>query len=239
MDNNLLEFGGAGSLIATAICDFEDNGIFYKKGDIVLDLEDVFINFNYSTNTKQVTSKRRNAYYNEYYLSSLSIDVAPLNFQTQKLFANMTQNNINIMVHEKPEAMRGMLLLVGQVANSDNIYIPGINNFDVKTNNNISIITSLEFKDSEKYDVYYEETVNCNSIDLDNADSNLPYLKLQILFKGNEDKLTAKSIIIVDKAYLRLTPLFNLHKNSVSRVKLLFIVIDSENNPTLNVINNE
>ena len=46
--NNLLEFGGSGQLIATAICDFSvQDTYFFKKDDIVFDFDNIHINFNY------------------------------------------------------------------------------------------------------------------------------------------------------------------------------------------------
>ena len=95
---NLMEFGGSGNIIATAICDFTCNGYNYKKGDIVLSLPDVSIHFNYGTKTSNANSSRNQVYYSEYYLDNFIVDIAPFSLATQKLFANLTFSGKKLVV---------------------------------------------------------------------------------------------------------------------------------------------
>lgn len=240
MDNlNLMEFGGTGHLILTAICDFDYNGISYKTGDIVLDLKDSYINFNYGSVVTDIKSSRNQVYYNEYYLDNFVIDVAPLNLQTQQLFSKMSNNKLTIVEKESATAMMGQLLLIQEPDSDGIISIEGISNYELIINNGVPVIRSAEFQNGQNYDVFYKKTLQCNTLELDNSECDLPYLKAQILFKGNNDKTTSINYFVIEKTALRLTPMFNLRNNSVSHIKLMFKVIDSEHKPTLSVMNYE
>lgn len=238
MNNNLLEFGGTGDLIATAICDFELNGIFFKQGDIILNLENVGVHFHYNNASSNIASKRNQIYYNEYYLDSFSINVAPFNFQTQKLFSETTQDTFAIIEHERLIAMSGKLLLLGTPSDTTSIKIAGIENFTATTVNGVVVLDSMDLKNENEYDVYYYREIKSNVLNLDNADLDIPYLKIQIVFRGNSDKQNSINYFIVDKAAVRLTPVFNLIDNSVSYIQLFFKVIDSDKKPKLSVMTN-
>jgi hypothetical protein len=236
--NNLLEFGGTGDLIATAICDFSFNGIDYKTGDMVLSLTGAGIHFNYGATTSNIKSNRNQVYYNEYYLDSFVVDTAPLNFQMQRLFVSMFNQAIEITEHEQPMSMGGTILLLNNIDSESHINIPGITEFTLVNHNGVSIINSKEFVDGTTYDVYYTRIVEGSLLELDNKDSELPYLKIQIKFNGNQNKNTMSNYFIVDKAALRLTPVFNLKDNAVSHVQIMFKVIDGVEKPKLSVITN-
>ena len=54
---------------------------------------------------------------------------------------------------------------------------------------------------------------------------------------GNDNKETSENYIIVPKAAMRFTPVFNLQNNSVSHVRLSAKIIeDKESKPILSVI---
>jgi hypothetical protein len=233
-----MEFGSAGNLIATAICDFECNGQKYKAGDIVLNLNDVSMHFNYGTTTSDAKSSRTQLYYNEYYLDNFIIEMAPFNLQTQKLFANLTSDKITVIETEQSMAMMGRLLLSKTLKNDGYIKIENIENFDIDTQNDITIISSVDFQDNKYYNIVYETEMDCNTIELDNAALEIPYLKVQINFKGNIDKLPMSNYFFIDKAAVRLTPLFSLQGNTVSHIKLLFKVIYGDSKPKMSVVAN-
>jgi hypothetical protein len=194
-----MEFGSAGNLIATAICDFECNGQKYKAGDIVLNLNDVNMHFNYGATTSDAKSSRTQLYYNEYYLDNFIIEMAPFNLQTQKLFANLTSDKITVIETEQSMAMMGRLLLSKTLKNDGYIKIENIENFDIDTQNDITIISSVDFQDNKYYNIVYETEMDCNTIELDNAALEIPYLKVQINFKGNIDKLPMSNYFFIDK----------------------------------------
>ena len=233
---NLLEFGGTGNLIATAICDFENSGIAFKEGDTVLDLEGVGIHFNYGAHTSDLKSSRNQIYYNEYYLDSFVIDMAPFNLQTQRLFANMTEEELVVVEHEVPVAMMKQLLLINTPEENQPITIPGIEQFELVVNNGVAVIRSNEFEDTKKYDVYYGRKLRCNTLELDNENVNIPYLKVQIQFVGNNDKQTITNYFSVEKTSLRFTPVFNLKNNAVSHIQLMFKVVEGDIKPKLSVM---
>jgi hypothetical protein len=232
---NLLEFGGTGNLIATAICDFENSGTVFKKGDTVLDLEGVGIHFNYGSHTSDLKSSRNQIYYNEYYLDSFIVDMAPFNLQAQKLFANMTEEELIIVSHENPISMMGQVLLVNIPEEDQPIVISGIEQFELVINNGVAIIRSDEFEDGKNYHVYYRRKIKCNTIELDNENADIPYLQVQIQFTGNSDKQTIVNYFSIEKVSLRFTPVFNLKDNAVSHLQLMFKVIEGDTKPKLSV----
>lgn len=242
MDNynfNLLEFGGTGDLIATAICDFTSGDTSYKKDDIVLYLRDTNIQFNYSTHSSDIRARRNQIYYNDCFLDSFIIDVTPFNLQTQKLFSNLTSKTLSVIEYEHSLAMGKQILLIGEPESKESIRIPGIDSFEMISSNGITILKSELFENNKAYDIFYNKKIDCNVLELDNYDCEIPYLKVQIKFQGNLDKENSTNFFLIDKAALRITPILNLKNNSVSYVKLMFKVIESESKPKLSVINSE
>lgn len=241
MDNynlNLLEFGGTGDLIATAICDFNLGNELIKEGQVVLNLEGVGVRFHYSAINSNIKSNRNQIYYNEHYLDSFSIDIAPFNLQTQKLFSKITSSTFTITEYESAIAMAGSILLTKMPSDLNTIYIPGISEFTTEIIHEIAVIKSPEFIEQQIYKIYYTRELSGNTLELDNIDMDIPYLKVQILFKGNSDKETTINYFVVEKAALRLTPVFNLVDNAVSYIQLFFKVIDGEQKPKMSVMIN-
>lgn len=236
--SNLIEFGGSGDLIATAICDFNLGDELIKEGQVVLNLEGVGVHFHYSTINSNIKSNRNQIYYNEHYLDSFSIDIAPFNLQTQKLFSKITSSTFTITEYESAIAMAGSILLAKMPSDLNTIYIPGISEFTTEIIHGIAVIKSSEFVEQQTYKIYYTRELSGNTLELDNIDMDIPYLKVQILFKGNNDKEGTINYFVIEKAALRLTPVFNLVDNAVSYIQLFFKVIDGEQKPKMSVMIN-
>jgi hypothetical protein len=225
--SNLLEFGGTGQVIATAICDFSINDKYnYKTGDIVFDFDDIYIKFYYNHKTSQGRDQRTQVFYEEFYLDSLSIDVVPFD-DNFKLFCDPLTNTVEIYEVETGIAMNNRLFLHYE-ALPESIRIPGIQEFTVSNSNGFTIIESAMFIDQNNYKVYYQRQLSSNNIILDNSDVNIPYLKLQIKFKGNNDKQESCNYITIPKSAIRFTPIFNLQNNNVSHVRLAMKVIGND-----------
>lgn len=234
--NNLLEFGGTGDLIASAICDFDLNGLTIMSGNVVFNLENIGVRFHYGLKNSNIKSSRTQIDYNEYYLDSFSIDMAPFNLQAQKLFSKMTESTFTITEHEVVLSMSNTLLLNNNPEDLESIYIPNVIEFTKEVVNGVVVLKSEQFINQKSYDVYYNRTLKGNVLELDNKDVDIPYLKVQILFKGNSDKKDMMNYFLVDKASLRLTPVFNLTNNSVSHIQLFFKVINSDQKPKMSVM---
>ena len=63
MSNNLLEFGGVADITVLSICDFKHNGINYKKDDVLFNLQQIPISFQYKSLSSEQTAKRTQIYY--------------------------------------------------------------------------------------------------------------------------------------------------------------------------------
>lgn len=236
--NNLMEFGSASTLIATAICDFKSGKTSYKKDDVVFKLKDIQIGFNYGETTVESKSKRTEIYYNDGRLDNFTISASPLDLSSQQLFGEMFEQDEEIMRTEEVVAIDGIMILNGSPL-LGTIQIKEIDNFEVFENEGTYILRSLEFESNEVYTVYYKEQVLSTSITLDNADLNIPYLRIQIEMIGNNDKRSEYTYLIVEKAAIKLTPAISLGSKNVSNVQLYFKVIDSEIKPKLVVFNGE
>lgn len=233
--NNLLEFGGRGQVIATALCDFSIDNYEYKTGDIVFDFNDVNVSFLYGHTTSQSNNSRTQLFYEEFYLDSLSVDVVPLD-RNFKIFCDSKLEKISVYEKESLVSV-GKHIFLKQLAKEDSVRINGIKNFDIQNTNEFTIVHSEEFIDDTIYDVYYSKEVISKSIVLDNKEVDIPYLRLQVKFTGNDNKETNENYIIVPKVAMRFTPVFNLQNNSVSHIRLSAKVIeDKESKPILSVI---
>lgn len=233
--NNLLEFGGSGQLIATAICDFSvQDTYFFKKDDIVFDFDSIHINFNYNYVTGEAKSDKTNLFYEKFYIDSLSLDVVPFD-NNFKLFCNNDLDYLTICEVENCVAVNNNLFLKN-AAIDDSIKIDGIYNFNAINVGDFTLITSEDLVDNNVYKVYYNRQIKVKSIFLDNEEIDIPYLKLQIKFRGNNDKEEVTSYIIIPKASIRLTPVFNLQNNSVSHIRINAKVINDEEKPVLSVV---
>lgn len=235
MSDNLLEFGSSGQLIATAICDFTINDHSYKAGETVLFLDDAFIRLNYSNNTSNARDSRPLLSYDECYLNSINVNFAPFNINTQNIFSTYYKNETVINEIENHVAKDKFVILFHEL-NTNQITIDGITNFTIIQNEGSTLLYSEDFIDDVRYTVNYQRKVECYSIDLDNKDVNIPYLKLQIKFTGNIDKSTGETYIVVDKASLQTTPVMNFQGKSVAYMNIIFRVINGPSKPRLMVI---
>lgn len=232
MMNNLMEFGSASTLIATAICDFESGKTSYKKGDVVFKLEDVIIKFNYGGKEVDIKTKRNNLYYSDSNLDSFTIQTSPFNLASQQLFGQLFEKEVELIEAENATSVDGIIILNG-LPRSDTIQVKDVKEFEIMESEGICILRSLEFENNKTYTVFYKKKINSTSITLDNIDLNIPYLKIQIGMIGNNDKQTEQTYLIIEKAAVRLTPVINLGEKNVSNVQLYFKVIDGENKPIL------
>ena len=234
MMNNLLEFGGVGQIIATALCDFDINDVHYKKDDVVLFFNDVPINFFYRNLDSLSKSLKSQVSYNEYFLDSVSINEVPLNNNFDFLLNKETEK----VVKEVEESLvMNNALLLKYLPIIDSIRIKGVSNYNVSIVNDVAVISSPEFINSTYYVVEYDKTINCSTCVLDSSENTLPYLKLQIKFRGNVDKNTNEGYVFIPKAAVVLNPIFSLN-NNVSSMKVFFRVIDDKIKPTLSVVRN-
>jgi len=231
--NNLLEFGGLGQVFITAICDFTIHDKKFKKGDVVFYFDSVNINFTYGHTTSSSVSKREQIYYSEFFLNSFSIDTAPFNFNFDILTDNSTE--LNVYEVEQSLSMDNRIILKG-LPLPDTVRIKNIENFNVEIINDIAIIYSEEFEHMKKYDVVYQKKIDAKNMLLDNATVDIPYLKAQIKFEGNKEKIGNVNYITVPKTALHITPVFNLINDEVSHIRLLFRVLDGESTPMLSVV---
>lgn len=236
MNNNLLELGGSVDLIATAICDFDTPTKHYKKGEIVLNLNNVYLQSIYRNKQGNINVVQPQLKYSEYFLDTLNFQMVPLNNQIYSLFSKVDTEVHEFTIQEDVMCMQNGLLIPLCSKGSpieDSIIIENVDTFTVVSKNNVSILNSSDFKIGEKYKVSYKYEKDGNYFELGSSDLNIPYLSLQISFRGNEDKGTVNGFLLIEKAHIMFTPILNFVKNGVTYCSLVMTVIDSNYKPRL------
>ena len=238
MSNNLLEFGGVADITVLSICDFKHNGINYKKDDVLFNLQQIPISFQYKSLSSEQTAKRTQIYYHEYSLDTSTINVIPFDSNIQRLFSKAAINELKLTTVEQVMAMRNLLIPINDFLVDEYIKIDGVENFEIRSLGGTNVIYSEELQDSNYYTIQYQYKKPVKSFELDSGDVDIPYVKLQIRFVGNEDKKNNESYFIIDKASIHLTPVLNLSGKAVSYIYLMFKIIDGANKPMLAVVDN-
>lgn len=231
--NGLLEFGSYGTIIATAICDFQIGNHSYTKDDIVFQLTDVPIQLNYANHSADLKARRNEIYYNDSFLDSIAVTASPFKLGSNYIFDSLFNSEVEVVEIEETIPQDGLILPLHAPV-EDSIKIESVNNFEI-INNDPCIIRSTEFINNQKINIQYKRTINSLNVELDSSEFDIPYLKLQIKFIGNYDKKSMNSYLIIDKSSMRLTPVMNLTQNGVSNINLYFKVINSNKKPSLAV----
>lgn len=232
---NLIEFGDTGNLIATAICDFNTPTKSFKKGDIVLNLQNIKTSIYTNNKTKRADSQRLDLEYTDMNISGLQCTHVPIDYQIYTIFGE-EEKDFNIVYSEEICCFAdGSLLLTEYVPLFETIRIEGIEDFSIDNNEDMqmTIVNSNNFISGCFYKIQYEKNVKKPFLKLDTQDADIPYLKLQLQIIGNLDKETNDSYLFIEKVRLHFTPSLNLQENSVSHCTLLFSVIDSDIKPQL------
>ena len=233
-NSSLLEFGGSGQLIATAICDFNAGNKTYFKDDIVFYFENANINFSYGHITSHPKNDRSQIYYDQFFLDSFVADILPIDYNFDILNESGYKERFVYEVESCLAVDKTIILKDKGISNT--IRVEGVNDFEIKNVNDIIVISSDSFVDGCYYNVNYRKNILSNSLVLDNKDLDIPYLRVQIKFEGNKDKETSTNYICIPKTSLHLTPVFNLQDNSVSHIRLMFKVLEGDEKPEILVV---
>lgn len=240
--DNLLEFGSNVDIDFIAICDFETKNKAYKKNDIVLSLRDVYATLYYHARTTNNVSRYTELYYSDYSLGGMTLSGVPLNKYFYDLFSAEKLNNIVIRKKEKDIALGKTVYIVDTNVVVDSAMVEGMepSTYEVHYQEGGAYITSQSFVDGQEYVVQFDSIYNGHSFNMYSADAEVPYLKMQIKFLGNEDKDTAEGYLIIDKASLVYQPNVNFTKEHVASCDLRCVVVDAkECPPKLVVIDGE
>lgn len=235
MNNNLLELSGRVDLIATAICDFDTPTKHYKKGEIVLNLEDVLSEIVMQDKGSQSTSRKLDLDYSTLLTKNIQLNYVPLDSQLSNLISLHEESFAitkckNLLCREE-----GVAILFDYVEDTQSVIIPSLREYSISNNEQTktSFVFSKELMPDNYYFVQYDVQVTKNPIILDTFDINIPYLRLQLCVNGNLNKEDSESYILIDKAKLHFIPILQLDSSGVTYCSLRFNVIDSNKPPML------
>ena len=234
-NSSLLEFGGTGDLIATAICDFDTPTKSFKTGDVVLNLVGTNIQIFTSSSTKRANTNKLVLEHTNVTVSGLQCTHIPIDNQIYNIFG-YSEEEFTVTESENIYCfVEGSLMLNEYIEDTESIRISNIDDYLVTNDNamRITTITSKDFKQGNSYLVWYSKKISKPFIKLDSYEADIPYLKIQISITGNLDKNTSKSYLFVEKTRLHFMPYVNLNDSSMTHCNLLFSVIDDDIKPKL------
>lgn len=231
---NLLEFGSPANVILKAICDFSTPNKSYKKGEIVLNLQNIYMTPNNLSKNKTAASGFVDLAYSKYSLDTIILSNVPLKEDVYNLFSSGVKATYEIIKNEQAYAMNGRVLLT-TTDTIDNVQVVGMSeeSFTHELINNINVISSNHFVDGQCYSVYYTAIVEAKSFSINSELTNIPYFSLQAEVEGNTDKKDSKVLLLVDKVHIMYSPAFDFRNQGVSYCQFTLQVIDSEKKPVM------
>lgn len=230
---NLLEFGSNVNIDFIAICDFGN----YKTGDIVLTIPNIFASLYYNSRTTSNNARFTELYYSDYSLAGININNVPLTESFYSLFSIPRDTNIAIIKREVSVGIDNTLYLLGNNIIEKTIQVDNLEGYIIHNNEGGYYITSDEIVNGKSYLVSYETLEQGHSFNLYSADVDIPYLKLQAQFIGNENKRSTEGYLIVPKVRLVYQPNIEFNANHVATCNLRAVVVDAKDNtPHLVVI---
>lgn len=232
MDKQLLEFSSATNVILRAASDFRVNDLEYKKGDVVLFLEDVDVSFTYNENIKDKTVGGRNLMaYDVRKLNAVLIASNPLTLQYVNIFAKKVEDSFTRTVIEDTYIEEDKTFIpIENIVDNTEIFINGIGAVGYTRNeNDNSIILNIseeeEFAAGE-YLVMYKTLTEKPCYDVNN-NYTIPYLTMEITGQGNVDKVDGNVYINIPRVSLLTRPDYSLG-SGITMQDLAFKIIDDE-----------
>lgn len=230
--SDIIELGGKCRVIVRAFCDFEVNDYQYNKDDVLFIFDGVDIQFTYNEKIKDKTIGAKNILaFDVRKLNALVIDSASVDSDFIQLFTEKKADKFDIPVVEDNVLISGHKLFPVKTPKEDTkIYIDGFGFFPFTwiENDNYAVIEDNDnaLTDDTYNIVYYSEVekpifnINNNMI--------LPYLKLEILGKGNINKEEGNVFISIPRASLLTRPDYSLVSSTVTAQNLSFKIIDDD-----------
>lgn len=229
--DNLLEFGSNVNIDFIAICDFKTNNHSYEKDEIVISLNDVYATLYYNARTTNNVSRYTELYYSDYTLAGININNVPLTQQFYDLFSNEKLSNIQITRKKSYPVFGNTIYILDKNVIEDTIKVKDIEEYTINKNEGGYYIQSEEFNDGEEYIISYNILCDGHSFNLYSANVDIPYLKMQLRFLGNEDKQDTNGYLIIDKSALIYQPNIEFTSNHVASCNLRCVVVDPKDNP--------
>lgn len=224
MSYNLMEFGGQSTVILRATTDFTVNDIHYQKDDVIFVLEDVSLDFSYNEKLNRASVGKQNImFYDERYINTITISETSLTSDFLEIFCEKLEEKYLRTHIEKVFVTDKTAFLTNKIT-SNNIYIIDHGKYEIVLNeeyNSIQLITA-DFSDGE-YTILYQEELDQPSYNI-NSSCSIPYLSMEIISRGNLDKINSNIYFTIPKVSLLNRPDYSL-TNKVSSQNMSFKVI--------------
>lgn len=224
---NQFQMTGDVYVVIRAIAAGAINGTTYEANEVITSFTGD-VNLNYDNVGTIANTARTELARNDVYASSMTIIPKQLNDGMYKLIANQSSGDISVpVIATETSNASGQIYLNAEidpafliVKDSSGSKVTG---FTVDNVN--GVISGLS--NSTEYKVYYYKVVTpLSSITFE--DVTLPYLKVELIGKGNVNNDTKSFLVVVPKAQINATPSLNFDNESMVNIILDCLIINSD-----------
>jgi hypothetical protein len=203
------------------------NGATYDANEVIASFT-ADVNLSYDNVGTVANTARTELARNDVYASNMTIIPKQLNDGMYKLIANSFSGDISVPVLTTETSNGSGEIYLNVEIDPAFLIVKDINGNKITgltVDNANGIISGLS--NTTEYKVYYYKVVEpINSITFENT--SLPYLKIELIGKGNINNETKSFLIIIPKSQINATPTLNFDNSSMINIVLDCLIINSD-----------
>jgi hypothetical protein len=227
MPINQFQMTGDVYVIIRAISAGTINSATYEANEVIASFT-ADVNLNYDNVGTIANTARTELARNDVYASNMTIIPKQLNDGMYKLIANSFSEDISVPVITTETSNESGEIYLNAEIDPAFLIVKDTNGNKITgltVDNANGIISGLS--NSTGYKVYYYKVVEpISSITFENT--SLPYLKIELIGKGNINNETKSFLIIIPKSQINATPTLNFDNSSMINIVLDCLIINSD-----------
>jgi hypothetical protein len=227
MPINQFQMTGDVYVIIRAISAGTINSATYEANEVIASFT-ADVNLNYDNVGTIANTARTELARNDVYASNMTIIPKQLNDGMYKLIANSFSGDISVPVITTETSNESGEIYLNAEIDPAFLIVKDTNGNKITgltVDNANGIISGLS--NSTGYKVYYYKVVEpISSITFENT--SLPYLKIELIGKGNINNETKSFLIIIPKSQINATPTLNFDNSSMINIVLDCLIINSD-----------
>ena len=220
----LYETGGQADILLSFKTQVTIAGRTYAANEPYMYLSDVNYDFRFKETDSAAETRANLIKFHQIVPSAVALTDLPLSSKICDLILErQKENSISCMKRWKAKGNGSTLILPDEPADGKvYIYENGeVVEFDSIDGN----IIHGNFDFEKDYVIFYSGKVEGDVYGLEHA--SLPYMSMQIMIKGNTNKTSSRTVLILPTVVLNSTPIFGTSYNDIMKVPLVFEVISS------------
>jgi hypothetical protein len=214
-------------IVFRAIADCNINGRNYLNNEVITSFTgDVTIN--YTDLTSVITTNKNQLAKNEVFSDSVTIVPKQLNDGLYDLIGKRITNLVDVPFIKTMTSNENGQILLNTEFKSGSLFIKDQNGDVISSytaDNETGVISGLTAETS--YKLYYYVTKHTDaSLNFENI--NIPYIKMELLGKGNINNVSKSFMVIIPKAQINSAPQMSFDNESIINIVLNCTVINTE-----------